>query len=238
MKPVATVGRVAVLVGIVAVSCSAVSAWAAGSIVSAQIRDNTIRSRDLRNGDVRSADIANGSIKSIDVNNNTLLSDDISDSAVGTSEVADGAVGANDLAAIPHAEVQISADQSIPSAAVTALSWDTEVEDGWGMHDGVNPTRLTAPTAGLYLVQGNGRWQGAAAGATTLEAILNVNDGGSIDTQVVAPSAATNYRADVMGIYRFDAGEYVEMVVRQDDIAARDITSSDSTFLKMTRIGS
>ncbi len=68
------------------------------------------------------------------------------------------------------ARLRHSTTQTIPNAigAGTVLTFDTEDFDNDSMHDGVNPTRLTFTTAGVYILIGQCYWIFRAVGARML----------------------------------------------------------------------
>ena len=54
---------------------------------------------------------------------------------------------------LSYAQLQISADQTIADATYSAISWDVENYDTDSYHESItNPTRITIPTTGWYLL--------------------------------------------------------------------------------------
>lgn len=117
------------------------------------------------------------------------------------------------------ARVYHNADQSIPSGAWTALAFNSEVTDSDGLHSlAANPERLTAPSAGMYLVGGGVTLDSAAAGRRGLAVQLN----GSSDLVLsVTPAVSGGYtRLAVCTLVLLAAGEYVTLRAFQDSGAA------------------
>jgi hypothetical protein len=65
--------------------------YAAATIGSAQIKNNSIRSKDIRNNQVATRDIRNSTIRGTDVRNNTLTGADILESSLGPVPSANSA---------------------------------------------------------------------------------------------------------------------------------------------------
>lgn len=74
------------------------TAYAAATIGSAEILDNSIQSADIKNGAVTSVDAKNGSLQGVDVKDGSLTAADLGVGSVGTSELADGSVNGTKIA--------------------------------------------------------------------------------------------------------------------------------------------
>jgi hypothetical protein len=74
------------------------AAYAAATIGSADIIDDSIRSRDVRNEDLRGRDIADSSLGTSDVINNSLRGRDVKTDALDGTDINE-----NSLAAVPDA---------------------------------------------------------------------------------------------------------------------------------------
>jgi hypothetical protein len=118
-----------------------------------------------------------------------------------------------------------AAAQTIPNAADTAVSFDTERWDTDGIHNGVNPTRLTCIKAGYYLIVGSISWTASAVGirytwvkknGTTFIAGLCsfANDAVSMTRQIASV------------VEHLDAGDYIELIVNQTSGGNLDATKS------------
>ncbi len=69
--------------------------YAAATIGSAQIKNNSVRSKDIRNSDVRGKDIRTGTLGSSDVKNDALTGSDVLESSLGKVPSAGTADRAN-----------------------------------------------------------------------------------------------------------------------------------------------
>lgn len=120
----------------------------------------------------------------------------------------------------PSARVFNNASVSIPNNVHTAIAFNSERWDTTGFHNAINPSRLTAPVAGVYSMVANVAWA-AGGGARRLVSIrLNGETFISIDER--APSTLQVWQA-VPGIWQMNAGEYAEVVVLQDSGAALNV---------------
>lgn len=122
----------------------------------------------------------------------------------------------------PSARVTHNANQSIASATVTALAFNTERWDTDTIHDPVtNNSRLTCKTAGKYLIWANINWD-ASNGGTFREARFRVS-GGS-DYALQGAQVANGLTGGGTGaanmiltaIVDLAVNDYVELLVRHD----------------------
>jgi len=104
--------------------------------------------------------------------------------------------------------------QSIPNATVTAINFDTERYDTDTMHDNVtNNTRLTATTAGKYLIIGQAAFDTDVNGRRSINIRLN----GSTFIAVVEHDTNQNAASVplVAVIFDLSAADYVELLLFQ-----------------------
>jgi hypothetical protein len=129
-----------------------------------------------------------------------------------------GAAGSNSITITnlaPFPAVRVSrASQFIPQNVFTAINFNTEVYDDFDMHGSVDPTRITAPTDGLYLCIGQVKW---AVAGTTAYALRIVGDDGSVfgesENRVAANSPQTQ---QVIALAFLAAGQSVRLLVRNE----------------------
>ncbi|MDX6682814.1 MAG: hypothetical protein QOG94_2853, partial [Solirubrobacteraceae bacterium] len=74
--------------------------YAAATIGSSQIKDNTVRGKDVKNNDLRSADIRDATIEGKDVKANTLTGAKIQESTLGIVQAAVTATNAGNAATV------------------------------------------------------------------------------------------------------------------------------------------
>src|SRR3954447_3174095 len=78
------------------------TAYAANTVGSSDIIDESILSQDLKNGEVKSVDIGNNQVTSADVKNDTLpngglTADDLATDSVNATEVADSSIDSGEI---------------------------------------------------------------------------------------------------------------------------------------------
>lgn len=129
-----------------------------------------------------------------------------------------------------------SGNQSINSATATAVTWDTEDFDTDSMHEGVtNPSRLTAPIAGKYLVYGIAQWVIDATGSLAKMVGFYFYKNGSIfNLGNFMPNGTGTIGTICTGtiIINLAANDYMEMYVYQESGGAINLLggSVNSSF--------
>lgn len=138
---------------------------------------------------------------------------------------------------MPSAQVYNSANISIPNATDTALTFDTEEWDTDTIHSTVsNTSRLTATTAGRYLVWFMVEWAANVNaktlkirhGGTTVRALL----------ELTPTSGGAVFRMMGIAFVNLAAGEYIELMARQDSGGAININAvaSLSPYFGMVKV--
>jgi hypothetical protein len=171
--------------------------------------------------------VANGGITTPKLADGAVTSAKLADGAVTSAKLADGAVTPAKLGVVPAVHVSHASNQSIPSApGVGTLVFDTERFDTAALHDPAsNPSRLTAPLAGLYLVTANVGWLANATGAR--EVAIHKN-GGTIVARTVATTdpAGNTTEQTITALLDLTAGDYVEVKLRQNSGGPLDVFSA------------
>jgi hypothetical protein len=141
---------------------------------------------------------------------------------------------------IPTARVTHSATQSISTGGSgAALAFDTELFDNDIIHDnGIDNTRLTAKTAGKYIVGGCTSW----ASNTTGFRILRVRKNGVLVVDQILDGAADATGAKVQSIntlVELNVNDYVELVVLHTAGVSLNIEKQNeySPLFYMVRVG-
>jgi hypothetical protein len=112
-----------------------------------------------------------------------------------------------------YARATSAAGQSIPNNANTALTFGSEDFDVGGLHSTAsNTSRLTAPSAGLWLIGATAEFTASAVGRRGL--YLQAN-GGTIFAATLGAAVAFP-AVTVVSLYRLAAGQYVEALAYQD----------------------
>jgi hypothetical protein len=123
-------------------------------------------------------------------------------------------------AAMPNfaARIYSSQDQSSPlqiaGAPVKRVSFDSVSFDTAGMFKPSDPTRLTAPVDGIYLITTSISWE--VSGTSGLNRAVYVYvDGHAVAVDQRPPAEET--REVVTTVYKLKAGDYVEVGAAQDE---------------------
>lgn len=126
------------------------------------------------------------------------------------------------------ARVNRSANKSIPSGTLTAIDFDQERFDTDTIHDNItNNTRLTAKTAGKYVIVGNVNWAVNASGNYRQTMILL--DGASvIAVHSHDPNGVHASETSISTIWWMLVNQYVELLVQQDSGVAQTCSAEFS----------
>jgi len=124
------------------------------------------------------------------------------------------------------AQAKRTTNQTISNNTETALSFDAENYDTDSYHDNsTNPTRLTVPATGIYLITGAIYWTSAINSATILLGIKkNASDWIAIQNQ--PETGAGNQGFVIATIASLTASDYVELRVHQSSGSSKDVTGN------------
>lgn len=145
-----------------------------------------------------------------------------------------GSISAEYLAAVPACRVYRSASQNLPASTRTAISYDSEYQDTWGMHDtAANSWRLTAPIPGWYEVGAT-----AGVGANTSGSIRELFFQKNLDAtwtdfrwaESSALPASVPARFTVSTVLRLAAGDWMSVVIYQN--ATVDLATQNDAQLR------
>ena len=93
------------------------------------------------------------------------------------------------------------------------VAWIAPLADLWGMWDAANPTRLTFPTAGLWLLGAQVGWTANAAAGYVKATFASGPSNIEVLTSTYWAQAAYDTIQNLGGVVRFAAGDYVELCV-------------------------
>ena len=130
-----------------------------------------------------------------------------------------------------------SANQSIANATNTALAFNSETTDAYGMHDNVtNNTRVYANQDGVYLISGSASFASNPTGIRGVSIRINGNTYIASELQNASPSSGAYMGATAM--YYMYAGTYVELIAYQNSGGALNVLriSDHSPILSVTRM--
>lgn len=136
-----------------------------------------------------------------------------------------------------NALVARGSNLSVPDASDQIVSWDTEIQDDFGLHDPVtNNSRLTVPAgAGLVTLSANVEWAAAASGHRDLRLLKNgLNFAGAALVRDSAISASLGLLQNLASpVLIVVPGDYFELQVRQESGAALDLVAGDHSWFSM-----
>ena len=129
--------------------------------------------------------------------------------------------GSSDISARAYHD----AAQSIANNTDTVLAFNQERFDTDTIHDTVtNNSRLTATTAGVYIITCSASWASNATGFRHI--IIRLNGATYIGIALWDTSQNDSTRMEVSTVYKLAATDYVEIMVRQTSGAALNILSA------------
>lgn len=135
----------------------------------------------------------------------------------------------------PGCSLRRTANQSIADNNLNAISWDTEFYDTDAMHDLVtNPTRITVPQAGLYLISGKIRID---ATTPTYYEIAIYKNGSVIGNHTSKDYKVATSRQFALGaVVRLAANDYIEIFGRCSGGSARNFIGY-YCFVQVSKLG-
>ena len=155
--------------------------------------------------------------------------------------IGDGRVAPEHHGQVPAALIHRTSAFSVPENDVTTLPLPSERFDNQAMHEaGANESRLTAPIAGLYLVEAMVPWANDATG--TRQLTIRRNGTTTVVTTTAAAAAGSNTNnQQVSLVTRLNAGDYVEVTLRQTGVPAglniQGFAEPDAPHLSMIWVG-
>ena len=153
--------------------------------------------------------------------------------ATGLVAPPEWGVAVNDNFNILRPDIGIArraANQTIGTAADTEIILDTEDEDDAAYFDLIgNPTRLTFPVDGVYLIEASVSFDTDNTGYRLLK--LNRNGGGSDVTDIRNGVDGNSTTVRFTHITPRTAGDYYEMVVHQNSGGDLDVVAKISVTI-------
>ena len=149
-----------------------------------------------------------------------------------TARTGAGKAAAPTIPTIQYARVYRDTPTGLAQNTDVALIFDKERQDPNGMHDpAVNPSRLTAPVAGFYLIGGWATIVAALAGTLWMK----VRQGGTTSLAESRPALYSGgLKPEIFiatGAY-LNAGEYVELILRQNDSQPRNCDAAEGWMVR------
>lgn len=123
------------------------------------------------------------------------------------------------LANPPACRVYHSATQSLPDVTDTIVAFNSERFDTNTMHDtATNNSRITINTAGVYVVSFTGEVE-SAADYVYVYSYFRLNGATLIAISPISRVGAFGIYTSLSTVYKFAAGDYVQVLIRQDNTA-------------------
>jgi hypothetical protein len=169
----------------------------------------------------------------------TIVNADVNAAAaIAKSKIApSGAWALTEHPTAPYCRVRNSAAQTIPNGTWTVLTFDTETYDNDTIHSvDSNTSRLTAKTAGVYLIIGECGW---AANSTNRRLIaIRINGSLNIARQDVHSSfaGAGSPVNHVSTFYALAVNDYVDLIVYQNTGGTLDTYAAESVLPNFSMI--
>ena len=131
----------------------------------------------------------------------------------------------------------LSADQlNLANTTDVAIIWDVETYDTDAYHDGVNPTRMTAPSDGYYLITGNVGFYNLG-GATALLFGYSISAGGKVRLARRDDGGFnTNQVIAFTRVLALTSGQYIELWAQIIGVATGDLRAVYTTA-QLTKVG-
>jgi hypothetical protein len=137
----------------------------------------------------------------------------------------------------PSAFVYTSTGTAVTSTGSVTLSFANAAHNQGSVYSAGTPTRLSAPSAGIYLVGAETVFSGSTSGTFRR---MNVQVSGLAIAEVLVPSAGSANPVTVASppiIYSMTSADYVESVVSHDAAVSITVGSAGrSTFLSLHRL--
>lgn len=132
---------------------------------------------------------------------------------------------ASETASLIGCRVYDNGNQSIANGTSVAVAFGVENFDTDTMHDtSTNNTRITAKTAGTYIIYGNVRWYDGTTGQRQLTIRLN---GSTIVGQIqTAPAISGATEQVIVCMWQLDVDDYVELVMYQNTGSALNMMAA------------
>lgn len=151
------------------------------------------------------------------------------------ASIADGSITPAKLGVVPSARLTKDGVQAASGDDLVAASWNTEQFDTANLWDPAQPTRLTAPRAGLYVVTAGAIREQNSTAIPTLAIRVDGTVLYAQDSPQPLADATELPVQSISTVVPMDAGDYAELVYSGQAIDG--FLNSKRTHLSMTWIG-
>lgn len=206
------------------------------AVTTAKLNDQSVTTAKLADANVTAAKMAASSIATASYIDNSITTAKIIDlavttnkidtSAVTSDKIASGAVTLSKEATRPRVRAYRSTNQTIPNNTATSLLLTAERWDSDGEHStSSNTSRFTIVTAGVYVMTTHIAWDNNGTGTRLVN--FQLNGATDIGASRLPGLATANQQMSVATVFYFSAGDYVEVVVKQDSGGNLDVVAAD-----------
>jgi hypothetical protein len=129
----------------------------------------------------------------------------------------------------PACRMMRAAAQSIPNAAWTTITWDTEVIDTGGMWVAGTPTKLIAAVAGIYQVSAMVSFDATTLGASRGVDVLRNDAYLGFQALYMTQGAGRRDAALTSGLVSLTPGQWLTVQVYQDSGSAVNTSTNSAT---------
>ncbi|BBL80216.1 hypothetical protein RxyAA322_20700 [Rubrobacter xylanophilus] len=178
-----------------------------GTYPDPSIAEGAVGSEHIADGAVRSAELANGS--------------------VGSSEIVPGAVGTDHFGTIPTARARFGDNMTVQSLDQVTIPFGGTEYDVGDLWVSTNPTRMTAPVSGVYLISAQVSFSSNNTGWRAIT--LMKNGAVPIATSQISAAPDVGTFLPISTHVFLWKGEYVEVVVQQNSGPDSSLTVSGAT---------
>lgn len=193
---------------------------ATGWLTEWDIADSAVTSAKIADGTIVAGDLADGAVTSAKILDGTIVAGDLASNSVTSAKIASSAVTTSKIGTIPACRLYKQADSTIADSTEVTINFSgasDEVFDTASMHSSsTNPSRITATTAGIYLVQGNINWPYDAGGGRR---VVYLKKNGSVIASTsemqVSTSGASTFQNLSTIVNADSTSDYFELSVLQ-----------------------
>ena len=140
----------------------AAATLAANSVGTKQIKKNAVTSAKIKSAAVTAAKVKDGTLTGAKVKDGTLTGAKVQDGTLTGADLAAGVGGHHEDRHDPGRPRAQHYGRRRPSTTARVCLWyvrDTVDFNVGGVYDAAQPTRMTAPVAGRYLIMATVRWE-------------------------------------------------------------------------------
>jgi len=143
--------------------------------------------------------------------------------------------GSNVVTVFRGARVRLFANQSIPKAVPTTMSWDAVDRDTGGLFDPTTPTRLRCPDSGKVILRASVAWANDTSSPRSIRMTMNGATVRGIGEQHVQGSDLGATLAVSSSIIDVQAGDYFELLVEHESSGAAplDVQADPATWFEI-----